>query len=66
MLKSFKPGNIFSSLLDVNEFIQKLPARLNAFFDMRSKNKFAMKIDALDDNDLMNNLQKIANRIQEV
>ncbi|MGE5804285.1 MAG: ABC1 kinase family protein [Ignavibacteria bacterium] len=63
MLKSFRPGNIFSSLLDVNEFIQKLPARLNAFFDMLSKNKFELKIDALDDNELMNNLQKIANRI---
>ncbi len=63
MLKSFRPGNIFSSLLEVNEFIQKLPGRMNALLDSLSKNKFELKIDALDDNELMHNLQKIANRI---
>jgi len=63
MLKSFRPGNIFSSLLEVNEFIQKLPGRMNALLDSLSRNKFELKIDALDDNELMHNLQKIANRI---
>jgi len=63
MLKSFRPGNIFSSLLEVNEFIQKLPGRMNELLDSLSRNKFELKIDALDDNELMHNLQKIANRI---
>jgi predicted unusual protein kinase regulating ubiquinone biosynthesis (AarF/ABC1/UbiB family) len=63
MLKSFRLGNIFSSLLEVNEFIQKLPGRLNTLLDTLSRNKFELKIDALDDIELMHNLQKIANRI---
>lgn len=47
----------------MNEFIQKLPGRLNTLLDTLSRNKFELKIDALDDIELMHNLQKIANRI---
>jgi ubiquinone biosynthesis protein len=63
MLKNLSPGNIFSSVLEANEFIQKLPGRLNAFFDNISENKFIVKVDAFDENNLTENLQKIANRI---
>lgn len=63
MLRTFRPGNIFSSLMDINEFIQKLPGRLNVLMESLSRNKFELKIDALDDVELMHSLQKIANRI---
>ncbi|MGE5399523.1 MAG: ABC1 kinase family protein [Ignavibacteriales bacterium] len=56
-------GNIFSSLLEVNELVQKLPSRLNSLFDNLANNNFRLKIDAIDDLRLMENLQKIANRI---
>jgi predicted unusual protein kinase regulating ubiquinone biosynthesis (AarF/ABC1/UbiB family) len=63
MMRIFRPGNIFSSVMDINEFIQKLPGRLNNILDSLTRNKFQLKIDALDDVELMHNLQKIANRI---
>ncbi|HEX2869046.1 MAG TPA: AarF/ABC1/UbiB kinase family protein [Ignavibacteriales bacterium] len=57
------PGNIFSSLLEVNELVQKFPSRLNTLMDALANNRFQLKIDAIDDLRLMENLQKIANRI---
>lgn len=57
------PGNIFSSLLEVNELLQKFPSRLNTIMDALANNRFQLKIDAIDDLRLMENLQKIANRI---
>ncbi|MGE5432267.1 MAG: ABC1 kinase family protein [Syntrophomonadaceae bacterium] len=57
------PGNLFSSLLEVNELVQKFPSRLNSVMDALANNRFQLKIDAIDDVRLTENLQKIANRI---
>lgn len=61
--QSASPQNIFASMLDLKEFAQKLPARLNHLFDSLSENKFEVKVKAFDDSKLMENMQKIANRI---
>ena len=63
MMKNISPGNIFSSLLEANRFIQKLPGRLNAFLDQITENKFTIKVNAFNEDKLMKHLQKIANRI---
>jgi predicted unusual protein kinase regulating ubiquinone biosynthesis (AarF/ABC1/UbiB family) len=63
MFKSLSIRNVFSSLLEINEFVQKLPARLNSLLDTLTKNRFEFKIDAFDEVELMHSLQKIANRI---
>lgn len=55
--------NFFSALLEVKELIGQLPARLNKFFDNAAENKLEFKIDALDEEYLMQGFQKIANRI---
>jgi len=63
MLKNFSPGNIFSSLLEMNELIKKLPSRINKLLYLLSNNKLKIKIDAIDELRLTRDLQKIANRI---
>jgi ubiquinone biosynthesis protein len=63
MLKSLSPGNMFSALLDLNEFVQRLPARVNRFFEAVLKNELEMRLQVIDERLLMDNLQKIANRI---
>lgn len=62
-LKSLSPGNLFSSFLEVNEFIQKLPSRLNNLMDTFSKNEFELRVKAFDEMRFIENMQKIANRI---
>ncbi len=63
MMKSLSPGNIFTSALEVKEFAEKLPSRVNKFLDTVANNELELKVDAIDEKTLMEGFQKIANRI---
>ncbi len=63
MLKKLSPGNLLGSVLELQDFLQHLPARMNAVLDNLAGNKIQVKVDAFDEARLMDNLQKIANRI---
>jgi predicted unusual protein kinase regulating ubiquinone biosynthesis (AarF/ABC1/UbiB family) len=63
MLKSLSPGNLFTSALEVKEFAEKLPSRVNKFLDAVANNELELKVDAIDERVLMDGFQKIANRI---
>jgi predicted unusual protein kinase regulating ubiquinone biosynthesis (AarF/ABC1/UbiB family) len=62
MLKSLSPKHVLSSLLEVNELLQELPSRLNRLFEAVLRNEIEIKLDVFDEQLLMSNLQKIANR----
>jgi ubiquinone biosynthesis protein len=63
IFRDLSSGNIFSSVLELKEFVQRLPGRLNEIMDGLIGNKFVFRVQAFDDLSLMENLQKIANRI---
>ena len=63
MLKRLSPSALFSSTLETYELAQQLPGRLNALFDAVTGNRLELKVNAFDESRLMDNLQKIANRI---
>lgn len=63
MLKNLSPGNLFTSVLETTEFIKELPHRLNSVLDAIVNNKFQIKVKAFEEDVLMKQLQKIANRI---
>ena len=63
MLGALAPGKVLSSLLEANEFLQQLPARLNRLFSALVRNELGIKLDVFDERLLMRQLQKIANRI---
>jgi ubiquinone biosynthesis protein len=63
IFRDLSSGNIFSSVLELKEFVRRLPGRLNDLMDGFVENKFVLKVQAFDDISLMENLQKIANRI---
>jgi ubiquinone biosynthesis protein len=63
MLKKLSPANVFASALEMQDFMQHLPGRLNSVLDNVAGNKVQLKVDAFDETRLMDNLQKIANRI---
>lgn len=62
MLRSFAPRNVFSAALEINEFLQQFPARMNRLFEAVLRNELRLEIDVVDERLLMSNLQKIANR----
>jgi ubiquinone biosynthesis protein len=63
LTKSMSPGNLFSSVLEMKEFVEKLPGRVNKILDSVANNEIEIKVDAIDEHLLMEGLQKIANRI---
>jgi ubiquinone biosynthesis protein len=63
MMKSFSPGNLFNSMLEVKGLVEKLPGHINKFLDTVANNKMQIKVDAIDETKLMEGFQKIANRI---
>ncbi len=63
MWKQASPGRVAASLLEMNDFIQELPTRLNKTLDLLASNRVQFKVDAFDEAYMMEGLQKIANRI---
>lgn len=63
MLKNASPSHVLNSLLETNEFIQRLPGRLNRVFDSIEQSEFEVKLRIANDSLLLDGLQKIANRI---
>jgi ubiquinone biosynthesis protein len=63
MLQSASPGHLLTSLLETNEFIQRLPGRLNRVFDAVTDREIEVQIRIANDELLLDGLQKIANRI---
>ena len=63
MLKQASPGQVFSTLLEVNQFAQRLPAQINQFLERAANNELELRVRAFDEMHLLEGLQKIANRI---
>jgi predicted unusual protein kinase regulating ubiquinone biosynthesis (AarF/ABC1/UbiB family) len=63
ILKSLAPGNMMTNLLDVKDFLERLPNRVNKILDAVGNNELELKVDAFDEKKLMEGLQKVANRI---
>lgn len=63
LLKTLSPGNLFSGVLELKDLLQRLPARLNKFFDALANNQIKVSVDAIDEHKLMVGFQKVANRI---
>lgn len=63
VLKTLSPANLFGGVLEIKDLLQRLPARLNRFFDALANNEFKVSVDAIDEKTLIIGFQKIANRI---
>ena len=63
MFKSLSTGNVFASALEMKDFMQRLPARVNRLLDAVVENDFKVKVDVVDLSELLDGLQKVANRI---
>jgi ubiquinone biosynthesis protein len=63
LLKSASPGNMFGGILELKEFMERLPGRVNKILDTVANNQLEVKVDAIDEAHLMAGFQKVANRI---
>src|SRR5688572_11663994 len=63
MLRQLSPTHALGTALELNEFIQRLPERANRVLDTIADNQLRLRVDAIDERELISGLQKIANRI---
>ena len=61
--KTLSPGNLLSAAMEVKEFAERLPGRINKILDTVASNGLEVKVDAIDEKALVEGIQKIANRI---
>ena len=62
-MRSIAPGNLLSGVVDIKEFVEKLPVRVNKILDAVGNNELQIKVDAIDEKVLLDGFQKVANRI---
>jgi len=63
ILKSMAPSNLLSGVVELKEFAEKLPGRVNRILDTVGNNELRLKVDAIDEKVVLEGLQKVANRI---
>ena len=63
MLKSMSPASVFSSALEVRDFAERLPGRVNRILDSLAGNDLRLKIEVIDHGSIIDGFQKVANRI---
>ena len=63
ILKSVAPSNLLAGVVDLKEFAEKFPTRLNRILDSIGNNELRFKVDTIDEKVVLDGLQKVANRI---
>jgi ubiquinone biosynthesis protein len=63
MLQAVSPAHVFTTALETKDFVQQLPARANRILGALAKNDLRFKMEMIDEGNVMDGLQKVANRI---
>ncbi len=63
MRSSASSINLLASLHEAKDFVERLPARSAKILDLVANNELRLRVDAIDEQLLMEGFQKVANRI---
>jgi predicted unusual protein kinase regulating ubiquinone biosynthesis (AarF/ABC1/UbiB family) len=63
MMKSVASSNLFTSALEVRDFAERLPGRVNRILEALAGNDLRLKIEVIDHGSIIDGFQKVANRI---
>jgi len=63
LMQSIAPGNIIGGVVELKEFAEKLPGRVNKILDTIGNNEFKIDVNAIDEKVVLEGLQKVANRV---
>ncbi len=61
--KSFSPARLASEAMEVQALVREAPRKLSDILGLLAENRLQVRMTGLDDSQLMENVQKIANRI---
>ena len=63
MARELSLSAIFSTAVELKNFVQHLPSQVNRILARLADNDFEVRVDAIDETRLMEGMQKVANRI---
>ncbi len=63
VMHSLEPASVLTRAIEVKEFVERLPTRVNKILDAVGNNELKLNVDAIDEKVVLDGLQKIANRI---
>lgn len=63
MLPLLSPGNLFNDVIELKDLVARLPERINKTLDSLASGTFRVKVDTIDEKELITGIQKVANRI---
>jgi len=63
LMKSLNPANLIGGVVELKEFAEKLPGRINKILDTVGNNELKVNVDSIDEKMLVEGFQKVANRI---
>jgi ubiquinone biosynthesis protein len=63
MGRDVSASSLFSTAVEMKNFVQQMPSRVNRILDRLADNEFRIEVDTLDEATLMEGMQKVANRI---
>jgi predicted unusual protein kinase regulating ubiquinone biosynthesis (AarF/ABC1/UbiB family) len=63
VMRDISIGSIFTTAVELKNFVQNLPGRVNRILDRLANNELEVKVHAIDEVRLMEGMQKVANRI---
>src|SRR5664279_1147201 len=61
--KALSPTNLFGGLLEMKDLLVRMQSRLNRILDALAHNELKVKVETIDENVIIEGLQKVANRI---
>jgi hypothetical protein len=63
VVQSVEPGAVLARAVELKEFVERLPPRVNKILDSIGNNELKIGVDAIDEKVVLDGLQKVANRI---
>jgi ubiquinone biosynthesis protein len=60
---SVRPGNVLSAALEVREFAERLPGRVNKVMDALAEGELTLNVQGIDERELLRGIQQLANRV---
>jgi len=63
LMQSMAPTNLIGGVVELKEFAEKLPGRVNKILDTLGNNEFKIDVNAIDEKIVLEGLQKVANRV---
>lgn len=63
MREDSSSGSVVESLMEAKELAQQLPGRTNQILELLAENKLRIRVDAVDERQLLSGIEKVANRI---